>query len=57
MCKVNELRLLEGLTGKGITLNTRSLAKYTADNGVLANVRCTRRRGNITLPPDRKSVV
>lgn len=51
MCKVNELRLLEGLTGKGITLNTRSLAKYTADNGVLANVRCTRRRGNITLPP------
>lgn len=51
MCKKNELRLLEGLTGKGITLNTRSLARYTADNGVLVTVRCTRRRGNIGLSP------
>ena len=51
MCKKNELRLLEGLAGKGVTLNTRSLARYTADNGVLVSVRCTRRRGNIGLPP------
>ena len=37
MCKKNEVKLLEGLTGKGVTLNTRSLARYTADNGVLVS--------------------
>lgn len=43
--------LLAGLAGKGIELNTRALARFTADNGVLVNVRCGRRRGRIGLPP------
>ena len=40
MCKLNEKRLLEGLSGKGIELNARALARYTAENGVLVNVHC-----------------
>ena len=51
MCKLNEKRLLEGLSGKGIELNARALARYTAENGVLVNVHCSRKRGHIGLPP------
>ena len=43
--------LLEGLSGKGISLNTRALAQFTADNGVLVTVRCGRPRGRVSLPP------
>jgi len=43
--------LLEGLSGKGIQLNTTALAKFTADNGVLVTLRCGRRRGRVSLPP------
>jgi len=49
MAKV--MKLLEGLEGKGIKLNTTSLARYTAENGVLVTVSCSRRRGRVTLPP------
>lgn len=51
MCKPNQKKLLEGLAGKGIELNARALARYTAENGVLVNVHCSRKRGRIGLPP------
>lgn len=51
MCKPNQKKLLEGLAGKGIELNARALARYTAENGVLVNVHCSRKRGHIGLPP------
>ena len=49
--------LLEGLSGKGIQLNTGALARFTAENGVLVDISCGRLRGRVSLPPDRKSVV
>lgn len=49
MAKV--MTLLSGLAGKGIALNTRSLAQFTTDNGVLVMVRCGRPRGRFSLPP------
>ena len=43
--------LLEGLSGKGIELRVSSLARYTAENGVLVDITCGRSRGRFTLPP------
>lgn len=48
---MNETKLLEGLAGEGIKLNVRNLAKFTAENGILVQVRCGRRRGRVSLPP------
>lgn len=48
---MNVTKLLEGLAGPGIKLNTRNLAKFTADNGVLVKVSCGRIRGNVGLSP------
>ena len=39
--------LLEGLSGKGIEIRVGSLARYTAENGVLVGISC----GRFTLPP------
>lgn len=43
--------LLEGLAGKGIQLNTGALARFTAENGVLVDIKCGRLRGRVSLPP------
>ena len=43
--------LLEGLSGKGIEIRVGSLARYTAENGVLVGISCGRTRGRFTLPP------
>ena len=43
--------LLEGLSGKGIQLNTGALARFTAENGVLVDISCGRLRGRVSLPP------
>lgn len=43
--------LLEGLSGKGIELRVSSLARYTAENGVLVDITCGRSRGRFTLHP------
>lgn len=43
--------LLEGLSGKGIEIRVGSLARYTAENGVLVGISCGRSRGRFTLPP------
>lgn len=47
---MNQKELLKGLEGKGIVLNTRSLARFTADNGVLCELHCGRKRGHFSLP-------
>lgn len=53
--KIHQKKLLEGLRdklgGDGIELNIRSLANFTAENGILCSVRCGRRRGRVSLPP------
>lgn len=43
--------LLSGLSGKGIELRVSSLARYTAENGVLVGITCGRARGRFSLPP------
>ena len=43
--------LLEGLSGKGIEIRVGSLARYTAENGVLVGISCGRTRGRFNLPP------
>lgn len=43
--------LLEGLSGKGIEIRVGSLARYTAENGILVGISCGRARGRFTLPP------
>lgn len=43
--------LLEGLSGKGIEIRVGSLARYTAENGILVGISCGRTRGRFTLPP------
>lgn len=48
---LNEKELLKGLTSEGVIVNTRELARFTAENGVLVRVRCGRIRGRYTLPP------
>ena len=45
----NQVKLLEGLSGPGITVNIRSLAKYMASNGVLVTPHVGRQRGYIPL--------
>lgn len=47
---MNQIELLKGLTGQGVSLNTRSLARYTADNGVLCEIHIGRNRGHFSLP-------
>ena len=47
---MNQKELLKGLEGKGVVLNTRSLARFTADNGVLCELHCGRKRGHFSLP-------
>jgi len=52
---MNEKQLLKGLSsqlaGKGIRLDVRSLARYTAESGVMVTVSCGRASGSISLPP------
>lgn len=48
---MKEKKLLEGLEAAGIKLNVRSLARFTAENGILVSVKCGRRRGRFGLPP------
>lgn len=43
--------LLEGLSGKGIEIRVSSLARYTAENGVLVGITCGRARGRFSLSP------
>lgn len=43
--------LLEGLSDKGIAIRVSTLARYTAENGVLVDITCGRSRGRFTLPP------
>ncbi|WP_289026399.1 hypothetical protein [uncultured Flavonifractor sp.] len=43
--------LLEGLSGKGIEIRVSSLARYTAENGVLVGISCGRARGRFSLSP------
>ena len=43
--------LLEGLSDKGIAIRVGTLARYTAENGVLVDISCGRSRGRFTLPP------
>lgn len=47
----NVKKLLEGMAGEGIILNTPSVAKYMAERIILVNVSCSRKRGNVSLPP------
>lgn len=48
---MNVKELLRGLEGPGVELNTRYLARFTAENGILVTVSCGRKRGRISLPP------
>lgn len=46
----NIKKLLEGMAGEGISLNTPSVAKYMAERIVTVNVSCSRKRGHVSLP-------